>query len=209
MAPQDPLAPDSRDGASLQQESISMEDTEEHFCDTHPTMTELDPHEPVRRRSVYRRESFLVAFATSDGPPQIVILMLLLALGFGSTIGVVPAVMSDRYARLSHGYTDDKDCSSYGMDDKPAACLAGSADAQNAAALSNLISNGLTFITSSLMGSISDEHGRRGKIMPCATNYWFPSFLFLICSHSSPFRSPYSWHLLGDSVSSLSCSASN
>eukprot|EP00977_Amphora_coffeiformis_P005708 scaffold1211_cov169-Amphora_coffeaeformis.AAC.7 len=33
--------------------------------------------------------SFLRVFAASQGPPQIVILVMLLALGFGSTIGVV------------------------------------------------------------------------------------------------------------------------
>lgn len=159
-----PRRQDDRSTASHDDESHKQDADPEEYYDSHPNlMMELDPHEPALRRSVYRRESFLVTFATSDGPPQIVILMLLLALGFGSTIGVVPAVMSDRYARLNHGYTDDKDCSSFGMDDKPAACLAGSSDAQNAAAMSNLISNGLTFITSSLMGSISDERGRRGK----------------------------------------------
>jgi hypothetical protein len=38
---------------------------------------------------VTRSKSFLQSFAASKGPPQIVILIMLLALGFGSTIGVV------------------------------------------------------------------------------------------------------------------------
>ena len=38
----------------------------------------------------------------------------------------------------------------------------GSSDAQNASAAASFVSNGLTFVTSSLMGSISDEKGRRG-----------------------------------------------
>lgn len=158
------MAPKQQEARTSSHDAESDQPELNAYYDTHPHMTEIDPHEPVLRRRVYRRESFLFTFATSDGPPQIVILMLLLALGFGSTIGVVPAVMSDRYARLNHGYTDDKDCSLFGMDDKPQACLAGSSDAQNAAAMSNLISNGLTFLTSSLMGSISDERGRRGEI---------------------------------------------
>ena len=204
MAPQEERA--KHHGTSPQ--DTFMDDTE-NFYDTHPTMLELDPHEPVLRRSIYRRESFLVTFATSDGPPQIVILMLLLALGFGSTIGVVPAVMSDRYARLNHGYTDEKDCSAYGVDDKPSACLAGSADAQQAAAVSNLISNGLTFVTSSLMGSISDEHGRRGK------GYAFCKYKnVLVVLHidtlSAPrIRPPHSWNVLGNSLSTLPCATSN
>lgn len=36
-----------------------------------------------------RRESFILNFAKSKGPPQIVLVIMLLALGFGSTIGVV------------------------------------------------------------------------------------------------------------------------
>jgi hypothetical protein len=36
-----------------------------------------------------RRESFIQEFISSNGPPQIVILIILLALGFGSVIGVV------------------------------------------------------------------------------------------------------------------------
>jgi len=194
MAPQD-------ERASLQnscQEGIE-EDVGENDYTTHPTMIELDPHEPVLRRSVYRRESFLVTFATSNGPPQIVILMLLLALGFGSTIGVVPAVMSDRYARLYHGYTDEEDCSSYGMDDKPQPCLDGSSDAQQAAALSNLISNGLTFITSSLMGSISDERGRRGKtLMTRRVSYWHP-----VCEVSDTSRPMAGLLILGTFLATL------
>ena len=196
MTPQDERA--SRGAASPQGTTM---DVVEDYCHSHPAMAELDPHEPVLRRSVYRRESFLVTFATSDGPPQIVILMLLLALGFGSTIGVVPAVMSDRYARLNHGYTDEKDCSSYGMDDKPAPCLAGSSDAQNAAAMSNLISNGLTFITSSLMGSISDEHGRRGLLVFgtfLATLYPLCLVLLQIYPNMNPF-----WYYAAGSMNGI------
>jgi hypothetical protein len=41
----------------------------------------------------------------------------------------------------------------------------GSADAQTAAAVSELVANTLTFITSSLIGSMSDVHGRRGTML--------------------------------------------
>jgi hypothetical protein len=126
-------------------------------------MQSLDPN-PRIRRSVIRRESFIVQFAKTKGPPQITFLMMLVAIGLGSTIGVVPAVMIDRFARVNHGYgQDEPDCSSYGISDKPEACYLGSADAQSAVATSNLISNVLTFLTSSLIGSLSDEHGRKGK----------------------------------------------
>ena len=41
---------------------------------------------------VERRKSFFQEFTASKGPPQIVVLIMLLALGFGSTIGVVRGV---------------------------------------------------------------------------------------------------------------------
>jgi hypothetical protein len=66
-------------------------------------------------------------------------------------------------SRLNHGYEGEADCyNMYTGDDyvKPKACFAGSADAQSAIALSNPISNGPTFITLSLIGSLSDEYGR-------------------------------------------------
>ena len=71
--------------------------------------------------------------------------------------------MTDRFARLKHGYSDTEiSCFDFRLgQDKPDACLLGSADAQNAAATSSLVSNIFTFTTSSLIGSLSDEHGRR------------------------------------------------
>jgi hypothetical protein len=75
--------------------------------------------------------------------------------------------MSDRYARLNYGYTDDRDCSDYAMGQKPQECLDGSADAQTAVAFAEMISNGLTFLTSSLVGSLSDEYGRKGMHLQC------------------------------------------
>ena len=44
---------------------------------------------PVQSDGIERRKSFIQEFTASKGPPQIVILVMLLALGFGSTIGVV------------------------------------------------------------------------------------------------------------------------
>ncbi|CAB9510394.1 Hippocampus abundant transcript-like protein 1 [Seminavis robusta] len=129
------------------------------------SMENLDPFEPIQRRSIFHRESFLMQFASKKGPRAIFLLLMCLALGVGSTIGVVPAVMTDRYARLQHGYDDPTDCADYDMNSKPQECLDGSADAQNIHAIGNLISNILTFTTSSLMGSLSDEYGRRSLLV--------------------------------------------
>jgi hypothetical protein len=116
---------------------------------------------------IHRRRSFLVQFSQMKGPPQIAGLMALLAIGLGSTIGVVPGVMGDRFARLLHGYEGNAHCSSFTDSDnsgvtKPEACFLGGSDAQAAASLANLINNGLTFLTASLTGSMSDEYGRKG-----------------------------------------------
>ena len=54
-----------------------------------PAMQQTDPFEEplLRRASTMRRESFIVQFAKTKGPPQITLLMMLVAIGLGSTIG--------------------------------------------------------------------------------------------------------------------------
>ena len=120
------------------------------------------PRESQRRVIVSRGRSFIVQFSQMEGPPQIAFLMALLAIGLGSTIGVVPAVMADRFARLHHGYEGAESCGSYSSDTRPEACFLGGSDAQAAASLANLVNNTLTFLTASLMGAVSDEYGRKG-----------------------------------------------
>jgi hypothetical protein len=107
------------------------------------------------------QSAFLLHFIKSSGPPHVIALCLLVALALGSTIGVVPAVVGDRYARLHHGYAGEP-CAELVKEERPHECLMGNEDAQNSAAISGFISNTLTFATSSMMGSISDEKGRRG-----------------------------------------------
>ena len=104
--------------------------------------------------------------------------------------------MSDRFARLHHGYQGDTKCYSYSSNNKPDACYAGSSDAQNAVAMEQLISNCLTFFTSSLVGSLSDEHGRRnilliGVFMSCL------SPLFLLLVQLNPTMSPVWYYAVG------------
>ena len=126
-------------------------------------LLETPPPPTLRvQTSVLRRESFLIQFVKTKGPPQITLILMLVALGLGSCIGVIPAVMTDRFARLHFGYTGEEECSDI-LHSKPAACLDASAQAQSAVASSNFVSNLLTFLTSSLIGSLSDEYGRKGK----------------------------------------------
>ena len=108
----------------------------------------------------------------------------------------VPAVMTDRYARLNYGYADDKDCADYTMPEKPQACLDGSADAQSAVAVEQMISNILTFFTSSLIGSISDEHGRK-RILVLGVFLSSLSPLCLLLLQACPDMSPFSYYAAG------------
>jgi hypothetical protein len=118
--------------------------------------------------AIHRRKSFIRTFVTTNGPPQIVVVCTLLAIGFGSTIGVVPAVMTDRYAVLYHNYDNmARPCSSYTSSStiKPQACYDASADAQNGVAIEQMLSNTFTFLTSSYVGAFSDVHGRKGVMI--------------------------------------------
>ena len=126
---------------------------------------------------------FLQFFFTSKGPPQIVLLSMLVALALGSTIGVAPAVLSNKYATLYHGLDDTiMTCADYKRDDKPQACLDGSNDAQSAAAAASFFSNVFTFLTSSWVGALSDENGRRSEYYKYLTQ-----IIFLFVSVSDPF----------------------
>ena len=148
----------------------STEDESRHFI-THLSMDESLDRDRSRLlgqriidendKGATSQSAFLLHFIKSSGPPHIITLCLLVALALGSTIGVVPAVVGDRYARLHHGYAGEP-CAGLLKEERPHECLMGNEDAQNSAAISGFISNTLTFVTSSLMGSISDEKGRRG-----------------------------------------------
>lgn len=52
-------------------------------------MQRFEPADAPAVEGIARSKSFIQEFVASKGPPQIVILMMLLALGLGSTIGVV------------------------------------------------------------------------------------------------------------------------
>lgn len=135
--------------------------------------------------------SFLRYFLTSSGPPQIITICLINALAIGSTVGVVPAVAEDRYARLNHGYTGQP-CLEIKMGERPHECLLGNDDAQNSAAMTSFISHALTFSTSSLVGSISDERGRRGLILlGISLSLLGPMFLVLMQLDESISPFPY------------------
>lgn len=205
MPPQDPLHSndDKSDRVSI---SFRLEDDCEEQSSPREESYRRPPGERERWESnralresqanLVRRKSFVVQFSEMKGPPQIAFLMALMAIGFGCTIGVVPAVMGDRFARLYHGYTDPAHCSSFSdVESKPEACFLGGSDAQATASVANLINNSLTFMSASLCGSLSDEYGRKApliiglsislvpalclylmQVFPNMTPWWYYSF---------------------------------
>jgi DHA1 family tetracycline resistance protein-like MFS transporter len=110
---------------------------------------------------------FLKTFFRSRAAIHILVIAFLLSLGLGCTVGIVPDIMTDRYARLNHGYNSEigGECGSFDRADKPDECQRGADDAQQAAAISTLATNILTLLCNSVIGSISDVHGRRNVLM--------------------------------------------
>ena len=84
------MPPQQRD---LQNDSSSLQEAsplqQRHSTVGADRLLRFDPAPNV----VERRKSFMQEFTAAKGPPQIVILVMLLALGFGSTIGVVRRVV--------------------------------------------------------------------------------------------------------------------
>jgi len=111
---------------------------------------------------------FLKTFFQSKAAIHILVIAFFLSTGIGCTVGVVPDIMTDRYARLNHGYINsgvDDDCGSFDRANKPDACQRGADEAQQAAAISTLATNVLTLLCNSVIGSISDVHGRRNVLI--------------------------------------------
>ena len=130
----------------------------------------------TRRRSsleVYR--TFFEEFHRSKGSWLIVLLGFLTALGLGSLVGVVPQILTQRYAEELFGYGNATKvtsgsaaaalCNSFTKLDAtvPNGCIQGANYAQSAASYCALAKNALAFLTNSVAGSYSDRHGRRGK----------------------------------------------
>lgn len=126
-----------------------------------PCDQEIDEHEsPARTKGSYM--DFFRVFFTSKGAPQVLILSFLLSVGVGTTIGVVPDVLSDTYARIHHAYDGSSHCSDFDRSHKPPPCQQGADDAQAAVALFTFLQNILTLISNTTIGSVSDARGRRG-----------------------------------------------
>lgn len=106
---------------------------------------------------------FRVALS-AKGAKQILVVCALLSFSIGCTLGVVPDITADRYARLHYGY-DGLDCTNFDRSDKPDECQRGADMAQSAVAWSAFVQNILTLISNTTIGSISDARGRRNVMI--------------------------------------------
>jgi MFS family permease len=93
-----------------------------------------------------------------------------------STTIQIPQTLTDRYARIHHGFTDH--CHKYAI--KPPACRAGSDDAQSAAAWSHVGLSTLLLLVNPVVGSISDIHGRKPFILLALALSCVPAFVFYV-----------------------------
>jgi MFS family permease len=103
---------------------------------------------------------FFTSFRNSRGSVEALILCMLLSLGLATTIGIVPTVIADRYARIKYGW-DGQPCYSLDHDVMPYACIQGGDDAQTGNAYKSLVQNLLLFLSNPVVGSQSDVQGRR------------------------------------------------
>lgn len=146
----------------------------------------------TRHRAVDVVRFFSVFFA-ARGALQILVLGALLSFSVGCTLGVVPDVMADRYARLHYGY-DGADCAQFDRIDKPDACQRGADEAQSAVAWSTFVQNILTLLSNTTIGSISDARGRK-HIMILSMFLSLLSPLVLVTMQVTPSLDPV-WYFI-------------
>jgi len=136
--------------------------TGSRFCNSEKSSIFVDSETnrgSTNNGSVAPDVSFSEFFINSRGPPQLVLVCIIIALSLGSVVGAVPAIMTDRLARDKFGYSGEETC--FETDVKPEECTKGNNLAQDYSALSSLVSNLLTFACSAMIGTISDCHGRK------------------------------------------------
>jgi len=103
---------------------------------------------------------FLQKFVRTPGCLSFLCVTFLIATSIAMTVGMVPEIMSDRYARLNHGYVGVA-CELLPYDEKTEECRLGGDSAQNVAAWSNTGHSLTLFFFGPVVGSMSDERGRR------------------------------------------------
>jgi MFS family permease len=143
-------------------------------------------------------EGLLQTFFGTKATVAILAVSALLSFGIASTVGIVPEILSDRYARLHHAY-DGPSCSDWEDDVMPAPCIHGADDAQAASAIGTLVLNTFTLFCNPVVGSLSDVHGRR---MPIVFGMFLSTLspLVLVLMQIIPALQPGWYYLASSSV---------
>jgi len=126
-------------------------------------------------RSAFRGR-FLPRFGFAARPNAVVLstfaVSVLMSFSIGLTVGIVPEILTDRYARIDRldGGDDGVDgplrpCWRYTSGTMPDSCTRGAVDAQTGSAYGTFVQNLLTFFFNAVIGSRSDEIGRRGPLI--------------------------------------------
>ncbi|CAJ1969468.1 unnamed protein product [Cylindrotheca closterium] len=145
-------------------------------------------------------KSIFVIFFKSQTAVATLAISLLLSFSTMCTASIVPEILSDRYARISHSY-DGPFCSDHHEEHLPKECQAGSDDAQAASAFGTLFLNILTLVFNSVVGSYSDVHGRKAPIV-AGTLLSILSPLALVLMQIVPTMHPI-WFYLSLSVTGI------
>jgi DHA1 family tetracycline resistance protein-like MFS transporter len=124
------------------------------------------------------RQLFRILWNSPPGIVSLLLISIIFAVGVGSVIGLVPAVLVQRYASLE-GFRGN--CMDY--DVKPETCQAASDQAQFAASISNVITYLIMLISNPVVGSISDTRGRRPVIILSLALQCIPSSVFVLLQH--------------------------
>ena len=108
---------------------------------------------------------FIISFVRSDVGLPALSISVCISFGLGTTVGIVPEILSDRYARLYHGLQGETLCSDYDKNLVPDACILGQDDAQTGSAWGSFFKSVSIFIFNPIIGSHSDVHGRRNLLI--------------------------------------------
>jgi MFS transporter, DHA1 family, tetracycline resistance protein len=146
---------------------------------------------------------FFVSFGKAKGAISTVVVTLSLSFALGCTVAIVPEILSDRFARLHHGYDWTPPCSSFRDETMPVACLNGSDDAQDASAWSSMFQNLLTLFFNPVVGKLSDVHGRRVMFILSIFTYTLGP-LVLVAMQLFPTMEPIYYYIASSVVGAIS-----
>eukprot|EP00980_Cylindrotheca_fusiformis_P008561 scaffold1820_cov129-Cylindrotheca_fusiformis.AAC.2 len=140
----------------------------------------------------------LTTFFGTKATVAILVVSASLSFGIGCTVGVVPEILSDRYARLDHSYHGPS-CSDWDDNVMPVPCKNGADDAQASSAIGTLVLNAFTLFCNPVVGSWSDLHGRR---MPIVFGMFLATLspLVLVLMQIIPSMSPVWYYSASSSV---------